>query len=82
MWLPFGVCSYHWRIWGGLDDRGNIPGETQVVSTQIYTYVESLDHNSANALSVLMLLFLLSYCFLSTSFNTEVAGVDAFRVQK
>ena len=53
---------------------GNIPGETQVVSTQIYTYVESLDHDSANALSVLMLLFLLSYCFLSTSFNTEVAG--------
>ena len=36
---------------------GNIPGETQVVSTQIYTYVESLDHNSANALSALMLLF-------------------------
>ena len=36
---------------------GNIPGETQVVSTQIYTYVESLDHNSANQLAGIMLAF-------------------------
>jgi molybdate transport system permease protein len=36
---------------------GNIPGETQVVSTQIYTYVESLNYESANKLSAVMLLF-------------------------
>ena len=39
---------------------GNIPGETQVVSTQIYTYVESLDYESANKLSAIMLIFSLA----------------------
>ena len=39
---------------------GNIPSETQVVSTQIYTYVESLDYESANKLSAIMLIFSLA----------------------
>ena len=39
---------------------GNIPGETQVVSTQIYTYVESLNYEAANKLSAIMLIFSLA----------------------
>ena len=62
---------------------GNIPGETQVVSTQIYTYVESLDHDSANALSVLMLLF--SFVILLPLYIIQHRGgrgLTLFRVQK
>ena len=62
---------------------GNIPGETQVVSTQIYTYVESLDHDSANALSVLMLLF--SFVILLPLYIMQHRGgmgLKLFRVQK
>ena len=62
---------------------GNIPGETQVVSTQIYTYVESLDHDSANALSVLMLLF--SFVILLPLYIVQYRGgmgLTLFRVQK
>jgi molybdate transport system permease protein len=36
---------------------GNIPGKTQVVSTQIYGFVESMDYQKANELAALMLLF-------------------------
>jgi len=36
---------------------GNIPGKTQVVSTQIYGFVESMDYAKANQLAGLMLLF-------------------------
>ncbi len=36
---------------------GNIPGETRVVSVQIYDYVESLEYASAHWLSAVMLLF-------------------------
>tara|TARA_R110001592_G_scaffold69367_5_gene212581 strand:+ start:2053 stop:2739 length:687 start_codon:yes stop_codon:yes gene_type:complete len=36
---------------------GNIPGETRVVSVQIYEHVESLAYDSAHALSAVMLLF-------------------------
>lgn len=36
---------------------GNIPGETKVVSVQIYDHVEALDYASAHALSAMMLLF-------------------------
>ena len=62
---------------------GNIPGETQVVSTQIYTYVESLDHDSANALSILMLLF--SFVILLPLYiiqHRRGRGLALFKAQK
>ncbi len=34
---------------------GNIPGKTQVVSTQIYGFVESMDYQKANELAAFML---------------------------
>ncbi|MBC7917191.1 MAG: molybdate ABC transporter permease subunit [Rhodoferax sp.] len=36
---------------------GNIPGQTRVVSTQIYGHVEALEYAQAHALSLCMLLF-------------------------
>ena len=36
---------------------GNIPGKTQVVSTQIYGFVESMDYHKANVLAALLLVF-------------------------
>ncbi len=43
---------------------GNIPGETQVVSVQIYEHVEALDYGQAHWLSAMMLLF--SFVVLTT----------------
>lgn len=36
---------------------GNLPGETRVVSVQIYDYVESLEYGAAHRLSAITLLF-------------------------
>lgn len=36
---------------------GNLPGETRVVSVQIYDYVESLEYGQAHRLSAVMLIF-------------------------
>ena len=36
---------------------GNIPGQTQVVSTQIYTYVEAMEYTHAHILAAGMLIF-------------------------
>jgi molybdate transport system permease protein len=36
---------------------GNIPGRTQVVSTQIYGHVEAMDYASAHVLAAVLLLF-------------------------
>jgi molybdate transport system permease protein len=36
---------------------GNIPGQTRVVSTQIYSHVEAMEYPAAHALSLLMLTF-------------------------
>jgi molybdate transport system permease protein len=36
---------------------GNIPGQTRVVSTQIYGHVEALEYAQAHALAAGMLLF-------------------------
>lgn len=41
---------------------GNIPGETRVVSVQIYEHVESLDYAGAHSLSAVMIAF--SFCVL------------------
>lgn len=36
---------------------GNIPGETRVVSVQIYDHVEALDYAHAHSLSAIMVIF-------------------------
>jgi molybdate transport system permease protein len=36
---------------------GNIPGQTQVVSTEIYTFVEAMEYDSAHFLAGGMLVF-------------------------
>jgi len=36
---------------------GNIPGQTQVVSTEIYNYVEAMEYSQAHILAGGMLLF-------------------------
>jgi molybdate transport system permease protein len=36
---------------------GNIPGQTQVVSTQIYGHVEAMEYSQAHALAALMVVF-------------------------
>ena len=36
---------------------GNIPGQTQVVSTQIYNAVEAMEYNEAHILAAGMLVF-------------------------
>ncbi|RHW77558.1 molybdate ABC transporter permease subunit [Colwellia sp. RSH04] len=36
---------------------GNIPGETQVISVQIYEHVEAMEYGQAHALSALMIAF-------------------------
>jgi molybdate transport system permease protein len=54
---------------------GNIPGQTRVVSVQIYDYVESLEYAQAHWLSAAMVLF--SFCVLLivyTSLNKNGLG--------
>jgi len=46
---------------------GNIPGETRVVSIQIYEHVETLDYASAHQLSLLLLVF--SFCVLLLAYT-------------
>jgi molybdate transport system permease protein len=36
---------------------GNIPGQTRVISTQIYGHVEAMEYNQAHALAAGMLVF-------------------------
>lgn len=36
---------------------GNIPGKTQVVSTEIYSYVEALEYGKAHGLALIMVIF-------------------------
>lgn len=49
---------------------GNIPGETRVVSVQIYDHVESLDYASAHSLSLMMIVFSFITLLLLYSFNS------------
>jgi len=48
---------------------GNIPGETRVVSVQIYDHVESLDYASAHILSFAMIAFSFIVLLVLYSFN-------------
>lgn len=48
---------------------GNIPGETRVISVQIYDHVEALNYAQAHALSLLMLVFSFVVLLLMYSLN-------------
>ncbi|MCB1614597.1 MAG: molybdate ABC transporter permease subunit [Pseudomonadales bacterium] len=48
---------------------GNIPGETQVVSVQIYDHVEALAYDQAHTLSIIMLTF--SFCILISLYQVN-----------
>lgn len=50
---------------------GNIPGETKVVSVQIYDHVEALDYASAHNLSLLMLIFSFTVLLFLYSFQKK-----------
>ena len=50
---------------------GNIPGETQVLSVQIYEHVESLQYDQAHKLSGAMLLFSFIVLLLLYTFNRK-----------
>ncbi len=57
---------------------GNIPGETQVVSVQIYDHVEALDYASAHGLSLLMVGFSFLVLFALYALNPgAVSGSSA-----
>ena len=58
---------------------GNIPGETQVVSVQIYEHVEALDYSRAHALSALMLIFAFVVLVLVYRFNEHASSLPLDR---
>lgn len=51
---------------------GNIPGETQVISVQIYDHVEALEYSQAHGLSLAMVIFSFVVLTLVYSFNRPV----------
>jgi len=51
---------------------GNIPGETKVVSVQIYDHVEALDYASAHNLSLIMLIFSFAVLLFLYSFQKKL----------
>ena len=58
---------------------GNIPGKTQVVSTEIYTFVEAMEYDNAHVLAGGMLVFSFLVLLFVTLFNrrAKVANVSA-----
>lgn len=58
---------------------GNIPGKTQVVSTEIYTFVEAMEYDNAHWLAGGMLVFSFLVLLFVTLFNrrAKVANVSA-----
>ena len=56
---------------------GNIPGKTQVVSTEIYTFVEAMEYEKAHILAVGMLLFYF-FMLLALSFLNRRAKAVSF----
>ena len=61
---------------------GNIPGKTQVVSTEIYTFVEAMEYDNAHWLAGGMLVFSFLVLLFVTLFNrrAKVANVSATSV--
>lgn len=56
---------------------GNIPGKTQVVSTEIYTFVEAMEYDKAHWLAGGMLVFSFLVLLSVTLFNRSAKGVGA-----
>lgn len=52
---------------------GNIPGETRVVSVQIFDHVEALEYADAHRLSVVMLVFAFAVLMVLQLYNARVA---------
>lgn len=50
---------------------GNIPGETRVISTQIYGYVEAMRYSEAHWLAALMVVFSFAVLFLLSSIRSR-----------
>ena len=55
---------------------GNIPGQTRVVSTQIYGHVEALEYAQAHALSLAMVLMSFAVLLLVTRLNRRNSRVS------
>ncbi|MCU4675083.1 molybdate ABC transporter permease subunit [Catenovulum sp. 2E275] len=55
---------------------GNIPGETRVVSVQIYDHVESLEYAQAHQLSALMMIFAFVVLLLVFQLNRKQSRVN------
>ena len=56
---------------------GNIPGKTQVVSTEIYTFVEAMEYDKAHILAFCMLVFSF-FVLLALSFHIGLAIAVSF----
>lgn len=56
---------------------GNIPGKTQVVSTEIYTFVEAMEYDKAHWLAGGMLLFSFLVLLTVTLFNRRAKATSA-----
>jgi molybdate transport system permease protein len=54
---------------------GNIPGQTRVVSVQIYDHVEALQYGQAHRLAAVMILFAFLVLLLVYGSQTRRAGV-------
>ena len=48
---------------------GNVPGKTQVVSTEIYTFVEAMEYDKAHVLAGGMLIFSFIVLFVLSILN-------------
>jgi len=55
---------------------GNIPGQTRVVSVQIYDHVEALEYGQAHELSVVLLSFSFVTLLLLYAFNRRVTALS------
>lgn len=60
---------------------GNIPGETRVVSVQIYDYVEALEYDNAHRLAACMLVFSFAILLVLYSFNRRRSSAFAHYAQ-
>ena len=56
---------------------GNVPGQTRVVSTQIYGHVEAMEYTQAHALSALMVVFSLAVLWWLTRLGERKAQEQA-----
>jgi molybdate transport system permease protein len=56
---------------------GNIPGETRVVSVQIFDHVEALEYADAHRLSAVMLVFAFAVLMALQFYNARPARKEA-----